>query len=462
MMTFCGRLTTLSKQLGVFFAIFLVVYLGLFPASGWAEDPSFLLSLLLKPSAVEISLSDLGPEAPALLLDQPEISRNSDQSARFTALSKFLLSEIVAAPGHRMLRKPEQIQGLTEYIQHNSGGDFSKDKVLVNVVVDEKNPKTWISVDLWNAHHRLVAYLEAGYIRVGELNPHNIEILVNGYTVRGEQWRHFVPAAGLDLEKSKISFEYVTGGGIRPGTISVLGAISNYSLGSRNTVGRLHKNLFKWKRPKIGVYFGTFDPIHEGHMALIKHALEHEGFDEVVLIPNIRPHHKPHAMGSKERLKMLALRIANEPKVNLYTIDSAFLVDRFSRNSLIERISQIYGTTRIFQIVGQDAYNRLVKEGNITPKDNRKYLIYFRGQNLGSSLSVPDQRGTYIPSTLREMVLFADYHEKKSYSSTQIRQKLHEGVELSSGELDPTVYSYIQYNKFYQKPVITRKNPSKP
>lgn len=125
------------------------------------RDPSFLLSKLLKPSAFEVSLSDLGDVAPALRGLNGPLPALSDLRARFNTISKLPIEEIIAAPGHRLLRNPKQVDGLVNYISSSGGGSFVHDKLLLNVVTDASGKI--LSVDLWNAHHRMVAYMKAGY-----------------------------------------------------------------------------------------------------------------------------------------------------------------------------------------------------------------------------------------------------------------------------------------------------------
>ena len=43
---------------------------------------------------------------------------------------------------------------------------------------------------------------------------------------------------------------------------------------------------------KMGVLGGTFDPIHEGHIALAKEALRHGGLDGVIFLPMAHPAHR--------------------------------------------------------------------------------------------------------------------------------------------------------------------------
>jgi nicotinate-nucleotide adenylyltransferase len=66
---------------------------------------------------------------------------------------------------------------------------------------------------------------------------------------------------------------------------------------------------------RIGMLGGTFDPIHDGHLALARVALEQLGLDQVLFVPAGQP---PHKRGrpitpAEDRLAMVELAIAGEP-----------------------------------------------------------------------------------------------------------------------------------------------------
>ena len=65
---------------------------------------------------------------------------------------------------------------------------------------------------------------------------------------------------------------------------------------------------------EMGVLGGTFDPIHEGHIALAKEALAQGGLDKVVFLPMARPAHREADADSQDRLAMCALAIQDEPR----------------------------------------------------------------------------------------------------------------------------------------------------
>ncbi len=67
---------------------------------------------------------------------------------------------------------------------------------------------------------------------------------------------------------------------------------------------------------KIGIYGGTFDPVHHAHLILARDALETLGLDEIIFVPaSISPLKKTAPVASGElRLAMLRAAIKGEPK----------------------------------------------------------------------------------------------------------------------------------------------------
>lgn len=68
---------------------------------------------------------------------------------------------------------------------------------------------------------------------------------------------------------------------------------------------------------RLGVLGGTFDPVHEGHLALARSAVRLGGLDGVVLLPMGRPAHREAEASAEDRLQMCRLAIAGEKTVAL-------------------------------------------------------------------------------------------------------------------------------------------------
>jgi nicotinate-nucleotide adenylyltransferase len=66
----------------------------------------------------------------------------------------------------------------------------------------------------------------------------------------------------------------------------------------------------------LGVFGGTFDPIHIGHLAVAEEAAEALGLERVLFVPAARPPHKPGVefASGEDRLAMVELAIAGNPR----------------------------------------------------------------------------------------------------------------------------------------------------
>ena len=91
---------------------------------------------------------------------------------------------------------------------------------------------------------------------------------------------------------------------------------------------------------KIGIYGGSFDPVHHGHLILAREALEQLGLDELIFVPAASSPFKRGAVAPGElRLEMLRAAIANEPHLSVddcelrrpppsYSLDTAREIQR--------------------------------------------------------------------------------------------------------------------------------------
>ncbi len=65
----------------------------------------------------------------------------------------------------------------------------------------------------------------------------------------------------------------------------------------------------------VGLYGGSFDPIHFGHLISARSLAEHFGLDRIVLIPSARPPHKPEVQlaGEEHRIAMVRAAVGDDP-----------------------------------------------------------------------------------------------------------------------------------------------------
>ena len=108
----------------------------------------------------------------------------------------------------------------------------------------------------------------------------------------------------------------------------------------------------------VGVFGGAFDPPHFGHVALVRAALEHFGFERILVVPAGNPPHKEVATpaGIRARLAELAFAGIAEAEISLlelapggprYTVDTLRrLRERYDDLTLLVGADQFAGFLR--------------------------------------------------------------------------------------------------------------------
>lgn len=109
---------------------------------------------------------------------------------------------------------------------------------------------------------------------------------------------------------------------------------------------------------RLGVLGGTFNPIHNGHLAIARQTREALGLDRILFIPTNDPPHKPHQglAPAKDRYEMVRLAIDSDP---LFVISNIEL-RRSGTSYSIDTVRQLrheYGPeSELFFLIGLDAF----------------------------------------------------------------------------------------------------------
>lgn len=109
---------------------------------------------------------------------------------------------------------------------------------------------------------------------------------------------------------------------------------------------------------RIGLFGGTFNPVHFGHLRTVLEVREQFGLDRVFLIPSALPPHKSEAgiASPLDRLEMIRLAVANDSEfvvsnVELMRTGPSYTIDTLSFIGNVLPISD-----QLFLIVGLDAF----------------------------------------------------------------------------------------------------------
>jgi len=108
----------------------------------------------------------------------------------------------------------------------------------------------------------------------------------------------------------------------------------------------------------VGLLGGTFNPVHNGHLAIARQTREALELDRVILIPSADPPHKPleGVAPAKDRYEMVRLAIASDPSLAVSDVE----VRRSGKSYTIDTVRLLqreYGEdTRLLFLIGIDAF----------------------------------------------------------------------------------------------------------
>lgn len=104
---------------------------------------------------------------------------------------------------------------------------------------------------------------------------------------------------------------------------------------------------------KIGVFGGTFDPVHVGHLAIAQAALECVPLDRVLFVPARRSPLKERGpfASEQDRLAMLRAATAGEPRFAVSTVE----LEREGTSYTVDTLERLREEGELFLILGADA-----------------------------------------------------------------------------------------------------------
>ncbi len=119
------------------------------------------------------------------------------------------------------------------------------------------------------------------------------------------------------------------------------------------------------KKNKIGLYFGTFNPIHVGHLTIANHMVEFGGLDEVWLV--VTPHNphkkKSSLLDNHHRLAMVRVALEDYPKLKPSTVEFDLPQPNYTVHTLAV-LEEKYPEQQFCLIMGEDNLKSLHKWKN--------------------------------------------------------------------------------------------------
>lgn len=200
---------------------------------------------------------------------------------------------------------------------------------------------------------------------------------------------------------------------------------------------------------KIGIFGGTFNPIHLGHLKLAQSVIDEVKLDKILFVPDNTPPHKDSkdlASGT-DRLNMINLLIKENDKFEASSIELEREGKSYTYETLKE-LKKIYPNDTLYLITGADMFLTLDKWRE--PK-----VIFENAEIIGVPRLKADleKMKSYYVNVIKPMGAKAHILSSPVFetaSSTFVRDNIDD-FEKVGEMITPELYEYINANNLYRE-----------
>lgn len=187
---------------------------------------------------------------------------------------------------------------------------------------------------------------------------------------------------------------------------------------------------------KIGIFGGTFDPVHSGHLKLANAAMTQFGLEKILFIPAPKPPHKisQEITPAPFRYRMVEMAIQDEPR---FEISDAELnrPDISYTSDTLRELKKKYPQDELFLILGADSVAGMASWRE--PEEIRKMATLVAARRPGYDAGVETAGIRWI--NMPEIPV----------SSSEIRARLARNQSPGAEVLPERVETYIRKMKLY-------------
>ena len=210
----------------------------------------------------------------------------------------------------------------------------------------------------------------------------------------------------------------------------------------------------------IGIFGGTFDPFHNGHLQLLRSVLNSRLTDRIFLMPNYIPPHKPQPVANdQQRLAMINLVCKHENQI--YPLD--YEIKKKSVSYTYETISELQNNPQFLNC----SFSLLIGMDSLI-----NFLSWFEAEELLNSVNlIVARRPHYTPDRMDRKLLarMTDVSDFNKQATGQIVMIDNQEIDISSSEIRSRRYNdlkkivpdyineYINKQNIYNKEVAKQK-----
>jgi len=195
---------------------------------------------------------------------------------------------------------------------------------------------------------------------------------------------------------------------------------------------------------RIGLYFGTFNPIHIGHLIIANHLVENTPLDEVWFVVSPHNPHKKKAslLEDYHRLNLVKEAIEDNDKLRASDIEFKLPQPSYTATTLAY-LQEKYPKKEFTLIMGEDNLRSLHKWRNVeTILDKHNIIVYPRHQTI-------QEKELKKPEVKMDRIALLSNVPLMDISASFIRQQIKAGKSVKY-LLTPPVAKYIDEMNFYK------------
>jgi nicotinate-nucleotide adenylyltransferase len=189
---------------------------------------------------------------------------------------------------------------------------------------------------------------------------------------------------------------------------------------------------------KIGLYFGSFNPIHIGHLIIANHVLNETGLERVWLVVSPQNPFKTNAtlLNEYNRLHLAKLATEDDNRINVSDIEFKLPRPSYTADTLTY-LTEKYPQHEFAIIMGSDSYQNLHKWKNYEVIV-KNYPVYIYKREGFEIKSLPKTEPIILTAPLLQI------------SATEIRQLVKEGKSVRY-MLPDKVRDEIEQNRYFKR-----------
>ena len=132
----------------------------------------------------------------------------------------------------------------------------------------------------------------------------------------------------------------------------------------------------------IGLFFGSFNPIHNGHLNIAREVLKKTEIDSIWMVLSPRSPDKEEVLDKKDRYELMRLALMSETKINISKVEFNLKTPNYTYLTLLE-LSKKHPNYNFIILMGEDNYKNIHdwRESNYII-NNFKILVYPRESTL--------------------------------------------------------------------------------